>query len=298
VEVVARGRRRVVVGTDPAKPPKRILRKLKRVFKKLKPWQQLLAALIGAFAIIIPSIIVGSGPVAPSTPGGPTPGTPIPSTTASAIPSTTASALPGSIGKPVRASKPIDLLSYYSPSGFMGDIGDITKEEPVSGLVRMTYVAEERGPHEWQYKYIDGKINPQPCGFAGIMLLDGYWGQTRGAGYDLQRFTTISWEARSLSGNVFVQFVAGGANWMWDGKTRTMVGAPYPDSLPNLQLGQPTKLTGQWQHFEFPLGTYTTAADRQDVIAPFGWVISLDSNDGDRGQPPTFVIEVRNISYG
>jgi len=213
----------------------------------------------------------------------------------SSIPSATASASPGRIGKPVGA-KPIDLLSYYPQRGFMGDIGDITDEEPGNNLIRMTYEAEGRGPHEWEYEYIDGKINPKPCGFAGIMLLDGVWGQTPGAGYDLRGFTTISWEARSLSGNVFVKFVAGGANWVWSEK-RTIVPAPYPDSLPNLQLGE-KELTGQWRHFEFSFGKNTTAKGLQAVVAPFGWIISLGSNQGNHGQPAKFVIEVRNISYG
>ena len=195
------------------------------------------------------------------------------------------------------ASKPIDLLSYYPSRGLMGDIGDIMKdEEPGNHLIRMTYEAKGRGPHEWEYKYIDGKINPNPCGFAGIMLLDGDWGQTPGAGYDLRGFTTISWEARSLSGDAFVQFVAGGANWIWDEKTKTKVAAPYPDLLPNLQLREPP-LTGQWRHFEFPLDKNATAKDLQAVVAPFGWIISLNSNKGNHGQPGKFIIEVRNISY-
>ncbi len=225
------------------------------------------------------------------------PGVPTASTSSGRIGKPVGASKPiaGRIGKPVGASKPIDLLKYYLPSGLMGDTGDITEdEEPSNNLVGMTYEAEGRGPHEWEYKYINGKINSNHCRFAGIMLLDGDWGQTRGAGYDLRGFTTISWEARSLSGNVSVQFVAGGANWMWDEKTKTIVGAPYPDSLPNLQLGEP-KLTGQWQHFEFRVDKNATAADLQAVVAPFGWIISLDSNDGHPGK---FVIEVRNISYG
>jgi hypothetical protein len=194
------------------------------------------------------------------------------------------------------ASKPIDLLRHYAPSGYMGDIGDITRsDDPGNDLIRVTYVAKGRGPHEWTDKYVDGKLNPSPCWFAGVMLLDGDWGQTPGAGYDLRGSTTISWEARSLSGNVFVQFVAGGANWIWSEK-RSIVPAPYPDSLPNLQLMEP-ELTGQWQHFEYPLGKNTIAMDRQAVVAPFGWIISLDSNAGNHGQPAKFVIEVRDISY-
>jgi hypothetical protein len=201
------------------------------------------------------------------------------------------------IGKPV-ASKPVDLLTFYSPSGLMGDIGDITwDEEPGNHLVRMTYDAKGRGPHEWDLKYIGGKLNSSQCRFAGIMLLDGDWGRTAGAGYDLRGSTVISWEARSLSGNVWVRFVAGGVNWVWDEKTGVKVPAPFPESLPDLQLGE-HDLTGQWQHFEFPLDGNVRPADLRLVEAPFGWEISLNSNMGENGQPRTFfIIEVRNISY-
>ena len=70
--------------------------------------------------------------------------------------------------------------------------------------------------------------------------------------------------------------------------------APYPDSLPNLQLEE-LELTGQWRHFEFRLDQSVTASEMQAVVAPFGWTISLGSNEGNHGQPAKFVIEVRNI---
>lgn len=210
-------------------------------------------------------------------------------------PPATVPASTGRIGKTV-ASKPFDLLEHCSASGHMGDIGDITiVDEPGNNLVRMTYQAEGREPHEWDNKYIDGEKNSRQCGFAGIMLLDGNWGRTPGAGYDLRGSTTISWEARSLTGNVFVRFLAGGANWAW-GKTRVQVAVPHPDSLPGLQLGQP-ELTGQWQRFAYPLDKNVAAADLQAVVALFGWIISLSSNEGNGGPSKKFTIEVRNISY-
>jgi hypothetical protein len=204
--------------------------------------------------------------------------------------------LPGRIGKPV--AKPVDLLTLYSPSGLMGDTGDITwAEEPGSHSVRMTYEAKGRGPHEWDYKYLARKLNPKECGFAGIMLLDGDWGRTAGAGYDLRGSTTISWEARSLSGNVFVQFLLGSESWVWDEKAGIQVNAPYPGSLLSRQLEEP-QLTGQWQRFTYRLDKNVSAAELQAVIAPFGWIIKLDSNKDDHGHPRTsFTIEVRNISY-
>ena len=73
--------------------------------------------------------------------------------------------------------------------------------------------------------------------------------------------------------------------------------APYPGSLLSRQLEEP-KLTGQWQHFTYRLDKNVSTAELQAVIAPFGWIISLDSNEGNHGQPAKFVIEVRNISYG
>lgn len=240
-----------------------------------------IVAVIGAAGVIIAALIAahsGHAKTAPTPPASParTPAV--------------------RIGKHLSGGKPIDLLRYYPTTGLMGDTGDLTTAvEPGNHLIRMTYEASGRGPHEWDYKYIDGKVNPSPCKFAGVMLLDGDWGRTPGAGYDLRGATTISWEARSLSGNVYVSFVAGGVNWDWDDKTGTKVRAPYPDSLPRLQLGEP-ELTGQWKDFEYPLGKNASAAGLQAVVAPFGWVISLDSNQGNHGQPARFVIEVRNIS--
>lgn len=213
------------------------------------------------------------------------------------IPPTTASTSPARIGKLV-ASKPVDLLTLYSPSGLMGDTGDVTwAEEPGNHLVRMTYEARGRGPHEWEYKYLAGKINSQRCGFAGIVLLDGDWGRTAGAGYDLRGSTMISWEARSLDGNVFVQFLLGSESWVWDEKTGVQVNAPYPGSLLSRQLEEP-ELTGQWQRFTYRLDKNVSTAELQAVIAPFGWIIKLGSNKDDHGQPRTsFTIEVRKISY-
>ena len=163
---------------------------------------------------------------------------------------TTASASPGRIGKPV-ASKPVDLLTYYSPSGLMGDIGDITKaEQPGKHLVHMTYEAKGRGPHEWDYKYINRGDQPPALQVRGDHVARWRLGSYCSRWIRSPGSIMISWDARSLSGNVFVRFLAGSENWVWDEKAGVKVDAPYPGSLPNLPLGEP-ELTGQWKHFTY-----------------------------------------------
>jgi hypothetical protein len=121
------------------------------------------------------------------------------------------------MGKPIGDKEPFDVYGSYDPRGFMGDTGDITiEEEPNNRLVRFRYDAHGREPHEWEYKYLDdGTKNAQLCKFAGVMFLDGNWGKTDG-GYDLRGKRKLGWQARSLSGMVNVQFLAGGVAWVWD----------------------------------------------------------------------------------
>jgi hypothetical protein len=94
----------------------------------------------------------------------------------------------------------------------MGDIGDITPEKvPGERLIRFRYEAQGRGPHEWDHKYVDGELNPSPAKFAGVMFLDGDWARTA-SGFDLRGKRVVRWEARSLEGDVYVKFLAGGSN--------------------------------------------------------------------------------------
>jgi hypothetical protein len=192
----------------------------------------------------------------------------------------------------------------YNPSGYMGDIGDIKVRKSSEG-VTFTYEIGGRGPHEWEYKYLDnGELNANPCQFAGVMYLHpaNNFGQV--PSFDLRAFRrAVSWQARSLTGEVVVEFLIGGINWIWDNENRIKIKPRCPDSLNQLSLGTYT-LTEKWQPpFEVDL-SYIPEEEFQNVIGGFAWIISWADNDiqvNKEGKGPkaprTFVIEIRNIRY-
>lgn len=105
--------------------------------------------------------------------------------------------------------------SFFDPSGLMGDIGDVRMERS-AGADRFTYETNGTGPHEWDYKYVDGVLNPKPAEFAGVMYLDppNNFGQQSGVNLGGTRHV-FSWEARSEESTVNVEFIIGGVVWMW-----------------------------------------------------------------------------------
>jgi hypothetical protein len=185
----------------------------------------------------------------------------------------------------------------------MGDIGDI--KDPAKGPegVRFTYKVGGQGPHEWDWKYTNGELNPDPAKFAGVMYLCCGWGEK--PGFDLRAFRrTIAWEARSLSGKVNVEFVIGGVDWVWDEDEKVKVDPPCPDSLRRKPLGTYT-LTEVWQSFEVDLADIPEG-EFLNVIGGFAWAITWGSNGIEMNptaippeprEPKTFVIEIRNIRY-
>lgn len=197
----------------------------------------------------------------------------------------------------------------YDPSGYMGDIGDLTvAKEPE--VIRFTYEADGRGPHEFDFKFIqiDGdptsQLNPRPAQFAGVMYLNppSNFGTRPNGGLDLRNFSrSITWEARSLTGEVNVEFVIGGVTWIWEDGVK--VDAPYPGSMRRTSLGIYT-LTSDWgQPFEYDLSD-KPEEEFECVVGGFAWVISWGSNGvklNDEGtgaeEPKTFIIEIRNIEY-
>jgi len=228
--------------------------------------------------------------------------TPTPTLTPTGTPTPTSTPRcksPGSFG-------PFSVYPNYDPSGYMGDIGDIIVEKNPE-VVRFTYEAMGREPHEWDWKYVECTPNPNPSQFAGVMYLDppNNWG-TEAGGYDLRNVQrVIKWEARSVTGTVNVEFVIGGVRWKWDDEKEcpTKITVPYPDSMPRTSLGIRT-LTGDWQSFEYDL------SDRPEeyfecVLGGFGWIINwgsidiyLNSEGTGAEQPKTLIIEIRNIHYG
>jgi hypothetical protein len=166
------------------------------------------------------------------------------------------------------------------------------------------YETTGKGQHEWDYKYINGERNPNPAGFGGVFYLDppNNFGTSCG-GYDLRKFRrTIRWEARSLSGDVNVEFIIGGIDWIWDERNKQKIKTLFPDSMPRVGLGV-KKLTSAWQTFGYDLSD-RPESEFARVINGFSWVISWGMNgvrfNEERTGPDrskTFKIELRNIRY-
>jgi hypothetical protein len=208
------------------------------------------------------------------------------------------------VGKPTNDSISYYVYPNYDPSGYMGDIGDITVNKK-SDRVEFTYETRGRSPHEWEYKYINQEINTDPAQFAGVMYVNppNNWGTDPNGGYDLRKTRKkIKWEARSLSGVINIEFVIGGVVWKWDENEKKKVNAPYFDSMRRLSLGI-KELSSDWQPFENDLSDIPEE-EFSAVVGGFAWVISWGSNDVQLNDQRTlaaksksFVFEIRNIRY-
>ena len=221
----------------------------------------------------------------------------------SVAPTTTDSAeVSQTAGKPAGEAKDFQVYPNYDPSGYMGDIGDLkTVKGPDS--VQFIYEVCGRGAHEWEYKYIEGELNPNPAKFAGVMYLDppGNFGTSPSGGYDLRGYHKLHWEARSLEGEATVEFVIGGIDWVWNSEHQRE-SAPYPCSMPRDSLGVYT-LTTAWQEFDESLVEHDED-DFERVVGGFGWVAGWDSNGitvekpgSCAEQPAKIQIEIRNLRY-
>ncbi len=199
------------------------------------------------------------------------------------------------------------VMDGYHPSGKMGDVGDITILR-VPGEDQFTYETMGRGPHESDWKYVNGELNDQAAQFGGVMYLHppNNFGIDPNGGRDLRATRDfITWKARSGDQEVYVEFVSGGINWNWDEKQHIRKTAPYPDSMPRTSLGT-KKLTTDWQSFEARLKE--RGLDKEEyfekVIGGFGWVISWSPNSirlNNEGRTPDVVkklqIEICDIRY-
>lgn len=210
-------------------------------------------------------------------------------------------------GRPAGNVQSFSVIDNYDPSGILGDVGDVTVAKKVNS-VEFTLETQAREPHEWDWKYVDCVLNPNPAYFGGVMFLDppSNWGNYPGR--DLRGFKTIKWESRSLGGNIYAEFLIGGVLWQWklDDKTNcwTKMPVPYSDSMPRISLGI-KQLTSQSQSFQYDLSDLPEEYFR-NVVGGFGWTISWSANGvdiNDRSTPPgpvqskTIVIEVSSIRY-
>lgn len=195
----------------------------------------------------------------------------------------------------------------YRPTGKMGDIGDVEMLQ-IGGMDRFVYEVKGRGPHEYEWKYVNGELNDRPAQFSGVMYQHppNNWGTDPNGGWNLcQTRDSIAWEARSGDQEVFVEFLIGGINWIWDEEQRKRVRAPYPDSMPHTSLGI-KKLTASWQSFQADLKEKGLDTDEyfKKVIGGFGWSISWAPNGiqlNEKERVPNvakkFQLEIRNIRY-
>jgi hypothetical protein len=203
--------------------------------------------------------------------------------------------------KPTGSAKVFSVEGHFWPTGKMGDIGDVGI---VSGpsLDRFTYPTNGLGPHEWDWKYVNGQLSPELAQFGGVMYLNpqNNFGIDPTGGFDLRGYRVAKWEARSLTGSVNVQFSMGGVTWVWDSRAGVKVTPPFPETLSVKSLGI-RALNGNWQEFEAP---FAPEDDLRCVINGFAWTIDWPSNDVSLNatrtgpvSPRTFQFEVRNIRY-
>jgi hypothetical protein len=178
----------------------------------------------------------------------------------------------------------------------MGDTGDLRMETGEEGSDRFVYTPAGKGPHEWEYKFINGVENPDPAGFAGVMYINSVItsepGTQSGDGRDLQAWRQkVVWEARSIGGDANAEFVAGGITWAWDLNTKKKGPLLHPDTLPKLSLGS-CSVKSAWTHCEFDVAkAHLPAKSFERVIGGFGFVIKAP-----RSKRPV-TIEIRNVRY-
>lgn len=154
--------------------------------------------------------------------------------------------------------------NHYKPTGYMGDIGDISineafEENPYSGKtsISIEYFAEGRGPNSCLYS--------PPCKWAGVYWLEppNNWGKDefwKERGFNLSDYHRVVFWARADEPCV-IEFEVGGIN------------ERYGDSLA-FPRGTRADLSQGWQQFEIEL----TGADLSHIIGGFAWVTNWDTN--------------------
>jgi len=151
--------------------------------------------------------------------------------------------------------------NHFAPSGWMGDLADISfyecdRSDPYSGdvAVRISYAANG------------------PVGWAGIYWQEpaNNWGKTANGGLDLSGTAGISFAAKGENGGELISFGIGGIGC-------NDPNAPYPDSLcPALRLEpDPIALTNEWQVYTLPI---PDNLDLSHLIGGFFWAASKNDN--------------------
>jgi exo-beta-1,3-glucanase (GH17 family) len=153
--------------------------------------------------------------------------------------------------------------NHFKPSGYMGDIGDISINEantdkPHSGKtsIQITYIAEGKAPNNCDYV--------PPCKWAGVYWQEppNNWGKDviwKDSGFDLSAYNHLRFWARAEK-NIQVEFKVGG-----------IIGT-YGDSL-EYPRGIVSNLKPEWQEFDIDL----SGADLSHTIGGFVWVLNIET---------------------
>jgi hypothetical protein len=145
---------------------------------------------------------------------------------------------------------------HYAPSGFMGDVADLTlnprsTDAPFKGrtAIQVVYRRSARPANHWTGVYWQ-----EPA---------GNWATVK-AGFDLSWATTLTFHARGRRGGEAVEFFAGG------------LGTPndhYPDSARKRTTGV-VHLTKQWQRYAIDL----RGQDLTRIAGGFGFALTVSDN--------------------
>jgi len=186
--------------------------------------------------------------------------------------------------------------NHFSPTVYMGDVGDITVIEDSTDYVhsgstsiKITYDAKGRGSGMGEYRCRLGEITEGPCKNAGV-----YWvnppdniGNVRDGGYNLTGFKKLTFWALSPEG-IDVEFQVGGVG----------VNLPKrpdcPDSYvararPPLQALEP-----KWNQYEVLL---EEPADLSYIIGGFYWDANWPNNGVTADNPKKLVFYLDDIRF-
>jgi len=158
--------------------------------------------------------------------------------------------------------------NHYTPSGWMGDTGDIElnecyRDDTHSGstAIRVRYTAEGNGPHE--------SCDAPPCNWAGVYWQHPAenWGDRPG-GYDLTGARALTFWAKGENGGEKISFKIGGVG---------CDSGEYPDSLCPVRVFDPapTVLTTTWTVYTVPL---SADLNLSHLVGGFLWTASKSDN--------------------
>jgi exo-beta-1,3-glucanase (GH17 family) len=162
--------------------------------------------------------------------------------------------------------------NHFVPSGWMGDIGDVSIDQGHAGstcggatAIRVIYSAQGSGPSVGCESY------GPPCWWSGAYWQqpENNWGRVAGAGYDLSQYQRLVFCARGEMGGERVEFGVGGVGY--SGGTGAPI-EPYPDSTRKVSTW--VTLTTAWQEYTIDL----TGHDLSHVVGGFLWATNRDRN--------------------